>query len=120
MRSLACLVLLASLAPAQTVEGTIVNTATARGIPGARVFLLAAGERAGQPLYRATADSEGHFRIEDVKDGAYVPRYAADHFFPANGTGPEFHVTAGTPVRLLGTRCATLLTEEPRQTDLFG
>ncbi|MBV9148668.1 MAG: DNA polymerase IV [Candidatus Eremiobacteraeota bacterium] len=26
----------------------------------------------------------------------------------------------GTPVRLLGTRCATLLTEEPRQTDLFG
>ncbi|MBV9973593.1 MAG: DNA polymerase IV [Candidatus Eremiobacteraeota bacterium] len=27
---------------------------------------------------------------------------------------------AGSPVRLLGTRCATLLTEEPRQTDLFG
>ncbi len=26
----------------------------------------------------------------------------------------------GTPVRLLGTRCATLLTEEPRQTDLFS
>ena len=26
----------------------------------------------------------------------------------------------GTPVRLLGTRCATLLTEEPRQTDLFA
>ncbi|MBV8727546.1 MAG: DNA polymerase IV, partial [Candidatus Eremiobacteraeota bacterium] len=26
----------------------------------------------------------------------------------------------GTPVRLLGTRCATLLTEEPRQTGLFS
>lgn len=104
MRSLACLLLLATATSAQTVEGTIIDITTGRGIPAARVRLVKAGERAGQPLYSATADSDGHFRIDDVKDGAYAPRYFADHFFAADArpAGPEFHVTAGTPVHLEG------------------
>jgi Carboxypeptidase regulatory-like domain len=99
MRLFACL-LFATAAAAQMVEGTIVDATTGRGIPRARVILQKAGERAGQPLYRATADSEGRFRIEDVQEGAYTPRYAADRFFPVNAPGPEIQVAAGTPVHL--------------------
>src|SRR5262245_47182997 len=105
MRSMACVLLFAVAAWAQSVEGTIVNTATGRGIPGARVILLRGGERASQPPYSATADSEGRFRIENVKEGSYTPRYSAEHFFAANAipNGPEFHVvTAASPVRLEG------------------
>jgi 5-hydroxyisourate hydrolase-like protein (transthyretin family) len=105
MRSVACILLLAAAARAQSVEGTIVNTATGRGIPGARVILFRAGERASQPLYSATADSGGRFRIEDVKEGGYTPHYSAEHFFAANviPNGPEFHVVAtASPVRLEG------------------
>jgi 5-hydroxyisourate hydrolase-like protein (transthyretin family) len=102
---MACVLLFAAAARAQTVEGTIVNTATGRGIPGARVILVRAGERASQPLYSVNADSEGRFRMENVKEGAYVPRYSAEHFFAANAlpNGAEFHVVAGgSPVRLEG------------------
>jgi 5-hydroxyisourate hydrolase-like protein (transthyretin family) len=105
MRSVACVFLLAAAASAQTVEGAIVDTATGRGIAGARVTLSRAGERASQPIYSAIADSNGHFRIENVKEGAYIPRYSADHFFAADGfpAGAEFQVvSAASPVRLEG------------------
>jgi uncharacterized GH25 family protein len=81
---------------AQTVEGRVVNSATGAGIPAVAVNLLQAGKTA----YSATTDSQGRFRIEAVKDGAYTAQYRAPSFWPVpnildNGSQPPFQVTIG-------------------------
>jgi uncharacterized GH25 family protein len=81
-RSVLRFILLASM-PAtagfsQTVDGHVVNSVTGVDIPGVAVNLL----RAGATAYSATTDSQGHFRIESVKAGAYMANYSAHGFFP--------------------------------------
>ena len=63
---------------AQTVDGHVVNSVTGADIPGVAVNLV----RAGEVAYSATTDSEGHFRIEAVKAGAYTASYLARGFWP--------------------------------------
>ena len=103
---------------AQTVDGHVVNSVTGIDIPGATVNLV----QAGQVAYSATTDSQGHFRIEAVKTGAYTVSYLARGFWPipnlfldedferecgrcflAERGGQPFQVTAGgDPVHLEG------------------
>ena len=98
MRWAVYILILASAVSAQTVEGTIVNTATGRGIPEAHVALYKGGDRVSQQLYSAVADANGHFVIENVKEGVYSPRYTADRFSPADGipVGADFNVAGAT------------------------
>src|SRR5580658_9519332 len=63
---------------AQTVDGHVVNSVTGIDIPGVTVNLI----RAGEVAYSATTDSQGHFRIEAVKAGAYTGSYLARGFWP--------------------------------------
>jgi hypothetical protein len=101
---------------AQTVDGHVVNSVTGIDIPGVTVNLIQAGEVA----YSTTTDSQGHFRIEAVKAGAYTASYLARGFWPIPNLfvdedferecgrcflvergGQPFQVTAGgDPVRL--------------------
>jgi hypothetical protein len=71
-----CMLLLTASAAAQTVEGTVVDSATGSGIAAARVFLMPAS---GDPEngHFATADPLGHFRFEGVKTGSYRFGYAS-------------------------------------------
>lgn len=87
---------------AQTVDGHVVNSVNGVDIPGVRVVLL----QGGRIAYSATTDTEGRFRIEAVKDGAYTAGYRARGFRDIPGFldvagQPTFQVTAGSaPVRL--------------------
>ena len=63
---------------AQTVDGHVFNSVTGIDIPGVAVKLIQAGEVA----YSATTDSQGHFRIEAVKAGAYTASYVARGIWP--------------------------------------
>jgi hypothetical protein len=109
-------VLAAAAFAAQTVDGHVVNSVTGIDIPGVTVNLLQAGEVA----YSATTDSQGLFRTEAVKAGAYTASYLARGFWPIPNLfldedferecgrcflvergGQPFQVTAGgDPVRL--------------------
>ena len=71
-------ILAAAAFAAQTVDGHVVNSVTGADIPGVAVNLV----RAGEAAYSATTDSEGHFRIEAVKAGAYTASYLARGFWP--------------------------------------
>jgi len=71
-------ILAAAAFAAQTVDGHVVNSVTGADIPGVAVNLV----RAGEVAYSATTDSEGHFRIEAVKAGAYTASYLARGFWP--------------------------------------
>ncbi len=91
MRKAVCvLILWTAGAAAQSVEGTVVDSVTGNGIPGVKVDLVAVsasvesddpGPPGAQPAaYSTTTDQQGHFRLEDVKAGAYTARYrAANH-----------------------------------------
>lgn len=71
--------LLAAVAfAAQTVDGHVVNSVTGTDIPGVAVNLV----QAGKVAYSAITDSQGHFRIEVVKAGAYTANYTARGFWP--------------------------------------
>ena len=71
-------ILAAAAFAAQTMDGHVVNSVTGADIPGVAVNLV----RAGEVAYSATTDSEGHFRIEAVKAGAYTASYLARGFWP--------------------------------------
>ena len=74
----------------QTIEGTVSNAVTGAGVGGAKVVL-----HLGQtPAYSAITDATGHFRLEDVKDGAYSVRYTADRYFSSRRNAP-IQVLAG-------------------------
>src|SRR5690242_13669915 len=71
---LGALLLPAAALAAQTVEGHIVNAANGSDVAGATVILGQVGGHREQP-YRATTDSQGRFRIDDVEAGTYTLFY---------------------------------------------
>jgi len=73
---LAAWLLTAAASAAQTVEGRVIDSTTGLGIPDAEVRLF----QPEQDGYSATTDAQGRFRIEDVKEGSYVPMYNARNF----------------------------------------
>ncbi len=82
----------------QTIEGTVSNAVTGAGIGGAKVVL----QQGQTPAYTGTADAAGHFRIEDVKDGAYSVRYTADRYFSSRRNALIQIVAGAAPVRIEG------------------
>jgi hypothetical protein len=65
-------------AAAQMVEGTVIDSTYGNGLAGARVEIAATGAGLiGEAAYTAVTDSQGRFRIDNVKDGVYVARYRA-------------------------------------------
>jgi hypothetical protein len=114
--------LCAACAVAQSVEGTVVDSITGAGIPGVKVELVRLADTVptdpqqarqagimaiaeGDPVYAATTDGQGRFRIEEVKTGTYGARYrAASHLdeamAPKREPGPvrRIQVAAGGSV----------------------
>jgi hypothetical protein len=89
------------LAAAQTVEGTITNSVTGDGIPGANVMLFQ--NAGGKPAYSTVTDAQGRFTIEGVNSGSYILQYNADGYFPDGAEVDTFRVVAGgAPIRLQG------------------
>ena len=95
------------LAASQTVEGNVVSSRTGAGIAGVKVSLV----QMEKTVYSGTTDPQGHFLIDDVKDGAYAATFSAPEYWPeySNGSSasPRFEVTAGNSVKL-DTRMAPL------------
>jgi len=91
------LVLWNASAIAQTVDGSVVDSASGIGIAGAKVELIQGDER----VYSVSADPQGNFRLEKVKEGSYTVRFSSpDHFRELNF---RFQVIAGTnPAKLEG------------------
>lgn len=82
---------------AQTVEGRVVDALTGQPIPNAQVMLLV---QQGRPEYRANANDQGQYRIENVKAGTYTPRFSAPDYWPSfnpvdAGERPTVVVTSG-------------------------
>jgi Carboxypeptidase regulatory-like domain len=101
LRVMLAALMMAPALGAQLVDGHVVNAATGAGIAGVRVNLFHGGEVA----YSANTDSQGRFRIEAIKDGAYTLDYRAPGFsspYPMGGGGQRpFQVAAGgDPVHL--------------------
>lgn len=91
-----CILPAASIAT-QTIEGRAINTANGQGVSGVKVRILPAY---GSPSkgYSTTTDSQGRFRIEDVRVGAYRAWYSAPDFSPVPNPGeqpPAFTVGEG-------------------------
>jgi 5-hydroxyisourate hydrolase-like protein (transthyretin family) len=110
MSKLLCfLTLWATCATAQTVEGSVIDSATGRGLAGVRVGFL----QGTKTIYDARTDAQGHFGVEGVKDGTYSVRYTAPDYWPSDpGTPAPFQanmrlskqmfqvVAGGNPVKL--------------------
>jgi len=93
------LMLWGACAAAQTVQGTVVDAATGRGIAGAEGELL----QGDQAVYSATADDSGRFRIEAVKEGTYRAIYSADRYFDPGPRPATFLVgPGGSALRIEG------------------
>jgi hypothetical protein len=99
MWKLPAFALLACLgAAAQTVEGTVIDSTSGNGLAGARVEIApASAGLLGEAAYTAVTDSQGRFRIDDVKNGVYVARYRAPgYLYPGDlAPGRSFQVVAG-------------------------
>src|SRR5580700_159389 len=96
-----CLLLLCVVpAASQTVEGDVVSSRTGAGIAGVKVAI----EQMEKTVYSTTTNSQGHFHIENVKDGAYSAPFSAPEYWPEywNGTSaqPRFEMSAGNTVKL--------------------
>jgi hypothetical protein len=94
-------------AASQTVDGDVVSSRTGAGIAGVKVAI----EQMEKTVYSTTTNSQGHFHIENVKDGAYSATFSAPEYWPEywNGTSaqPRFEMSAGNTVKL-ETRMAPL------------
>jgi hypothetical protein len=85
-------------ASAQTVEGTVIDSTYRYGIAGARVEIAPAGAGLiGEAAYTAVTDSQGRFRIDNIKDGVYMARYRAPGYLYEGDLTPgrRFQVVAG-------------------------
>ena len=107
MCKLSAFALLACLcAAAQTVEGTVTDSTSGNGVAGARVEIAPAAARLiGEAAYTAVTDSQGRFRIDNVKDGVYVARYTVPGYLYEGDLAPgrPFQVVAsGNAVVLEG------------------
>ena len=60
----------------QVIEGSVVNSVNGTPVAGAAVTILAAGKTA----YQTLTDSQGIFRIEDVKPGYYTANFSGVEF----------------------------------------
>ena len=78
------LALWATCATAQTVEGSVIDSATGRGLASVRVEFL----QGTKAIYDATTDARGHFTIEGVKDGTYSARYTCSDYWPSDPGRP--------------------------------
>lgn len=88
------LALWATCATAQTVEGSVIDSATGRGLASVRVEFL----QGTKAIYDATTDARGHFTIEGVKDGTYSARYTCSDYWPSDpGTPGPFQANMGVP-----------------------
>jgi hypothetical protein len=106
---------LAASAPGQTIEGTVRNVLTGAGIAGAKVAL----QQGQAPAYSATADANGRFRIEEVKDGTYSVQYTADGYFSSHRIPPIQVLAGAAPARIEG-RLAPLARISGRVVDPSG
>jgi hypothetical protein len=93
MTRLVCFLTLGiACAVAQTVEGTVINSATGEGLGGVKVTILLAGAT----VYTHTTDAKGRFRIENVADGSYMARYSSDDYLlNPIGSTPAVAVKSG-------------------------
>jgi hypothetical protein len=96
-RQFCALILLATCAVAQTVEGNVINSVTGNGIPAMRVEIKPAAGRTG---YSTTTDAQGHFLVEGVQAGTYAASSSSPEY-SLSGAPSVFQVTAGgTPAKL--------------------
>ena len=96
MARLSCLLLLlASCAAAQSIEGTVVNSVSGIGIAGARVQA-----RQGSFNNTADADSQGHFSFDGLKDGTWdITCMANGYAFELSARPRQVQVSAGHTAR---------------------
>jgi hypothetical protein len=78
---IAVLLLLARAVSAQSIEGTLTNTATRAALPGIKVNLL------GPASYEAVSDGAGIFRSETLRPGKYTVTVSAPGY-TLNGSKP--------------------------------
>jgi len=113
---------LAAGAPAQIVEGSIVNAATNAGIAQVSVHLEPSSEidSADEP-YDTVTDTLGHFTFAKVKPGAYRFTYYSPSYLRTAATPfPHIKVSAGAdPLKLEG-RMAELPSISGRVVDING
>jgi len=75
---LLCALLIAGSALfSQSIEGTVLDSVTGLPLGGAKVSV----EQGGKPVYQATTDEQGFFRIQLVKAGAYTASFQKPDFF---------------------------------------
>jgi len=67
----------------QGIEGTVINSVTGLPIRGAKVSV----EAGGKPVYQATTDDQGVFRIQPVKVGTYTASFSKPEFLPSAQEG---------------------------------
>jgi hypothetical protein len=63
----------------QSIEGTVVDSVTGLPVGGAGVSI----EAGGKPVYQATTDDQGVFRIQPVKAGTYTASFRKSGFLPS-------------------------------------
>jgi len=68
----------------QSIEGTVVDSVTGLPISGAEVSIAdTGGSPGGKPVYQATTDDQGVFRIQPVKVGNYTASFRKSGFLPS-------------------------------------
>jgi hypothetical protein len=92
------LLLLASCAVGQTVEGSVFDAATGTGVGGVKAELL----KRLTPFYETITDGGGRFRFDSVTEGDYAARYQSPDYWLTAGPSDyrTFRVAAGSPVKL--------------------
>jgi hypothetical protein len=99
------LLLLATAAQAQTIEGSVINAATSKGISEVQVQIrgpLGANPEAAKQ-YVATTDDQGHFAIAAVSPGQYAFGYLHPGYSPSARVFPEIiQVTKAKSIHLEG------------------
>ena len=81
---------------AGAVEGTVTDAVSGRPVANVRVTL----QQASRTQYQTTTDWQGHFAIEEVKPGVYLPSYFSQDYPPWTDTLQKIQVTVGDPVKL--------------------